>query len=298
MPPFCFSVDFVLNCHWLSECRASPNALARICSRHAAPMGLVDSAGGHCVAEAASGGLTSIHPMCVDRQLMSRSARLWLVNAASLTESDIQSIPSRSIKIVWDHAIGRLCFANINSPTPLSVLVPAAVSLGARVTREEADDLSLVAAVNGTGGLGGRWTEPGQVVVEPRPRQGGCLALPRKVRQSPLTRHRSECLAWPALALCCIDGPPRGRSTEPKAGCGGRGAGGLLSVLVATHDARPLHSATAMLSFRCCTRGRTKTPPASAIPCCWRGRARASSIISLACRYPAFTLLALPQPSG
>lgn len=28
----------------------------------------------------------------------------------------------------------------------------------------------------------------------------------------------------------------------------------------------PLHSGTAMLSFRCCTRRRTKTPPASAIP--------------------------------
>lgn len=94
MPPLCFSVDFVLGSHWLCECRASPNALALISSRHAAPMGLVDNAGGPCVAEAASGQLTSIHRMCVDRQLVSRSGRLWLVNAASQTESDIQSNPS------------------------------------------------------------------------------------------------------------------------------------------------------------------------------------------------------------
>lgn len=144
-------------------------------------MGLVDSAGGPCVAEAASGQLTSIHRMCVDRQLVSRSGRLWLVNAASQTESDIQSNPSGSIKSTWGLVIGRLCFANKFARSPVCSGARA-VSSGARVTREEADDLSLVAAVNGTGGLGGRWTEPGQVVVEPRPRRGGCLAQPQQCR--------------------------------------------------------------------------------------------------------------------
>lgn len=123
MPPAYFSVDFFLDGHWWCEYRGRTIALARTSARHAAPMVLVDSPGGPCVAVAhliaASGQLTSIYRMCVDCQLVSRSARLWLVNSVSWIVSDVQSNPAGSINSVWDHTIGRLHAANKFAHSPV-----------------------------------------------------------------------------------------------------------------------------------------------------------------------------------